>query len=38
MEAIILLLALVTGLSAFDLAALRWGADSRELLPDDHHR
>jgi hypothetical protein len=38
MEAIVVLLTLIAGLVAFDVAALRWGADSRELLPDDHHR
>jgi hypothetical protein len=38
MEAIVVLLTLIAGLAAFDVAALRWGADSRELLPDDHHR
>ena len=38
MEAIITLLALIVGLMALDLAALRWGADSRYALPDDHRR
>ena len=38
MEAIVTLVALITALIALDLAALRWGADSRPLLPDDHHR
>lgn len=38
MEAIVTLLALIVGLMALDLAALRWGADSRDALPDDHRR
>jgi hypothetical protein len=25
------------GLVAFDLAAMRWGADSRDQLPPEHH-
>lgn len=29
---------LVVGLLAFDLAALRWGVDSRRMMPDDHRR
>ena len=29
---------LVIGLGAFDAAAVAWGADSREQLPDDHRR
>ena len=28
----------VVGLAAFDFAALQWGQDSREQLPDDHRR
>jgi uncharacterized membrane protein YdfJ with MMPL/SSD domain len=38
MEALVVILALITGLIALDLASLRWGADSREMLPDDHRR
>ena len=38
MEAIVMFLAVIIGLMAFDLAALRWGVDSRGMLPDDHHR
>ncbi len=34
---LVLILALA-GLLAFDLAALRWGSDSREALGDDHRR
>jgi hypothetical protein len=29
---------LVIGLGAFDAAAITWGEDSRDQLPDDHHR
>lgn len=41
MEALVMFLAVFTGilaLVAFDLAAMRWGVDSRGFLPDDHHR
>lgn len=38
MEAIVTLLALIVGLAAFDLAAFTWGVDSRDVIPDDHHR
>jgi hypothetical protein len=29
---------LVIGLGALDAAAIAWGEDSRDQLPDDHHR
>jgi hypothetical protein len=29
---------LVVGLIAFDTAAITWGQDSRDQLPDDHRR
>jgi hypothetical protein len=29
---------LIILLAAMDAAALAWGADSRDQLPDDHHR
>jgi len=41
MEALVMFLAVIIGLIgilAFDVAALRWGVDSRGMLPDDHHR
>jgi nitrogen fixation-related uncharacterized protein len=38
MEALVMFLAVIIGLLALDLAALRWGVDSRGMLPDDHHR
>ncbi len=34
----IILISLVLAVAGFDLAALRWGADSREPMPDDHRR
>ena len=38
MEAIVMFLAVIVGLIGLDLAALRWGVDSRGSLQDDHHR
>ena len=38
MEAIVMFVVLVIGLGAFDAAAVAWGEDSRDKLPDDHHR
>jgi len=38
MEAIFGIMAIVAGLLAVDIAALRWGADSRERQLDDYHR
>lgn len=39
MGAIIFIIALVViGLGALDAAAMAWGADSRDRLPDDHRR
>lgn len=38
MEAVITLFVLVVGLVGIDVAALRWGADSREPMTDDHRR
>jgi hypothetical protein len=38
MDLLIIAIVAVAGLVAFDLAALRWGVDSREPLRDDHHR
>lgn len=38
MEAIIALAVLVIALAGLDAAALAYGADSRDALPDDHRR
>ena len=42
MEALVVFFAVmvasVAGLVALDLAAFRWGVDSRGFMPDDHHR
>lgn len=38
MEAIFVLVAILVALVGFDLAALRWGADSRPGMTDDHAR
>jgi hypothetical protein len=38
MEAIVLFLVLVTGFIALDLGSVRFGADSREPMPDTHVR
>jgi hypothetical protein len=35
---IIAIAILIIGLGAFDAAAIAWGQDSREQLPDDHRR
>jgi hypothetical protein len=37
-EALLVIIVAVAGLAAFDIAALRWGVDSRPTLGDDHHR
>jgi hypothetical protein len=38
MEILTTLLAIVVALIGFDLAAVTWGADSRDQLGDDHAR
>ncbi len=38
MEALVVFLAVVVSLLGLDVAALRWGVDSRSPLPDDHRR
>jgi hypothetical protein len=38
MSLFIIIALLVIGLGAFDAAAMAWGEDSRDKLPDDHHR
>ncbi len=38
MEAIVMILVLIVGLAALDGTSLRWGADSRPQITDDHAR
>ena len=38
MEAFFIIIAAVAALAAFDIAALRWGVDSRPTIGDDHRR
>jgi len=38
MTILIIVAILVIALGAFDAAANAWGQDSRDQLPDDHHR
>ena len=38
MEFIIMFAILIVGLMSLDVAALNWGADLRDRLPDDHTR
>jgi hypothetical protein len=38
MEAIVVIIVAVAALAAFDIAALRWGVDSRPTIGDDYHR
>ena len=38
MEALFALIVAVVALIGFDLAAVKWGADSRPRLVDDHRR
>jgi hypothetical protein len=38
MEALVMVLILIVGLTVLGLASLRWGADSRPAVPDDHTR
>jgi hypothetical protein len=38
MDTLFILLIVIAALLAFDLGALTWGVDSRDRLPDDHHR
>jgi hypothetical protein len=37
-ETLVIIAIAVAGLVVFDIAALRWGADSRPCLTDDHRR
>jgi len=38
MDAIVMVVALITGLAALGATSIRWGVDSRPQLPDDHTR
>ena len=38
MDALIILASILVGLVGFDVAALRWGVDSRDSYRDDHAR
>ena len=38
MEAILIIVVAVAALAALDIAALRWGVDSRPTIGDDYHR
>ena len=38
MSVLVIIALLIIVLGALDAAAAAWGADSRDQLPDDHHR
>jgi hypothetical protein len=38
MSVLVIIALLIIVLGALDAAAMAWGADSRDQLPDDHHR
>jgi nitrogen fixation-related uncharacterized protein len=38
MDAVLMLIAILIGLVGLDVAALRWGVDTRESVADDHTR
>ncbi len=38
MEGIIMMIVLITGLVSLGAAALLWGTDTRDPMPDDHRR
>ena len=38
MSVLVIIALLIVMLAAFDAAALTWGTDSRDQLPDDHRR
>jgi hypothetical protein len=38
MEVIVMIIVLIAGLVALDSSSLRWGADSRPQIADDHAR
>lgn len=38
MESLFVSIVVIAALIALDAGALRWGVDSRDILPDDHRR
>ena len=38
MEALVIWIVAIAALLLLDASALLWGVDSRETMPDDHHR
>lgn len=38
METLFIWILVIAALIALDVGAVRWGVDSRDPLPDDHHR
>ena len=38
MPVFVIIAIIIIGLGALDAAAVAWGADSRDQLPDDHRR
>ena len=38
MPVFVIIALIIIGLGALDAAAMAWGADSRDQLPDDHRR
>lgn len=38
MDTMIMIIAILVGLVGLDVAALRWGVDTRESVADDHAR
>jgi hypothetical protein len=38
MDTLFVWIIVIAALLALDAGALRWGVDSREAMPDDHHR
>lgn len=38
MEPIVIIVGLISAFVMFDLAAVTWGTDSRDGMPDDHRR
>ena len=38
MPVFVIIAIIIIGLGALDAAAMAWGADSRDELPDDHRR
>ena len=38
MDILILLITVIAGLASLGMVSVRWGADSRDLIADDHRR